>query len=64
MISVVRSQSLPINVVAYLPVSVVVLRESGLRPAHLGVEHVKKSRNEDFPLNKLIEIAGVDQFHK
>ena len=46
----------------------IVLRESGLsrqeqwewlRPV---IEHVKKSGDEDFLLNKLIEITGVGQF--
>ena len=46
----------------------IVLRESGLsrqeqwerlRPV---VEHIKKSGDEDFLLNKLIEITGVGQF--
>jgi predicted nuclease of predicted toxin-antitoxin system len=46
----------------------IVLRESGLsqqeqwervRPV---VEHVKKSGDEDFLLNKLIEITGVERF--
>ena len=46
----------------------IVLRESGLsrneqwdrlRPV---IEHVKDSGNEDFLLNKLIEITGVGRF--
>jgi len=46
----------------------IVLRESGLsRKEQWGwlrpvIEHVKKSGDEDFLLNKLIEIAGVGQF--
>jgi len=46
----------------------IVLRESGLSRQEQWerlvpvIEHVKKSRDEDFLLNKLIEITGVGQF--
>jgi len=46
----------------------IVLRESGLSRQEQWerlipvVEHVKKSGDEDFLLNKLIEITGVSQF--
>jgi len=46
----------------------IVLRESGLSRHEqwerliLVIEHIKRSRDEDFLLNKLIEITGVRQF--
>jgi len=53
---------------ASLHPGLIVLRESGLSRQEQWerlvpvIEHVKKSRDEDFLLNKLIEITGVRKF--